>query len=326
MMKKPILFLLALLANGSHAATLGPENCRIIIPKPSEVANETASWSGACVNGYADGEGELVRKVDDREIGSFKGLMAQGMMAKGYEKAPGGGQFEGEYKNGYREGHGTWLSAKGDCYEGEWKYGWRDGAGVAEYALGGRVEGRWTRGKPAATNKVIFAGGRTGTVADIPPAEKPAGEAEKFNLRQVDMNSINHFAAKLALNGTVPFDKNYADMTPQQQQQFRRHYPVLHPDDTPPYPEKGTAQIFRWLSKAQGKLRIDGVLRAVVDVNAEGKATSIRVFESPDPNLRELIKAIMSEQKFAPAVCSGKPCAMRFPFETRFTANEGGGP
>jgi hypothetical protein len=319
MMKKSIFLLLALLANASHAATIGAENCRVIIPKRSEVANETAKWSGACINGYADGDGELIRQVDDREVGSFKGRMAQGMMASGYEKMPGGAQYEGEYKDGFRDGHGIWLSAKGDSYDGEWKNGWRDGAGVAEYDLGGRIEGRWSKGRPEASNKVTYAGGRVGTVGEIPSREKASDEVEKFTLTQYDSGSMNHFAAKVALGGTVPFEKSYADMTPQQQQQFRRNYPMLHPDDTPPYPEKGTAQIFRWLYKAQSSMLVEGTLRAVVDVGADGKATGIRTFDSPDKKLSELVKAIMFEQKFSPALCDGKPCAMRFPFEIKFT-------
>ncbi len=144
-----------------------------------------------------------MRKVDDRVVGG--------------------------YKNGFREGRGIWLSAKGDSYEGEWKNGWRDDEGVAEYDLGGRIEGSWSRGKPAVTNTVT-----------------------------------------LALNGTVPFEKTYADMTPQQQQQFRRHYPMLHPDDTPPYPAKGTARA------AQGNHVRTEILACAVQRQALRHALSVR--------------------------------------------------
>lgn len=40
-------------------------------------------------------------------------------------------------------------------------------------------------------------------------------------------------------NVGMPYDKSYAEMTPAQQRRVREEYPMLHPDDVPPYPAKG---------------------------------------------------------------------------------------
>jgi hypothetical protein len=65
----------------------------------------------------------LRRFLKREQIGSFEGRMAQGMMAEGYEKLPDGDRYEGQYKDGLRDGKGTWVSDRGNQYVGEWRAG-----------------------------------------------------------------------------------------------------------------------------------------------------------------------------------------------------------
>jgi len=320
----PVLIAL-LAAASSHAATLGAENCRVILPASVEVADESAEWQGTCADGYAEGNGILLRSVKKKQIGSFEGRMARGMMAEGYEQAPDGGKYEGLYKDGLREGKGAALYKDGVRYDGEWRAGKREGRGAATYPLGGRYEGPWHADRPAGGNgKVTYAGDqRTVNAEDYRPQAASDGEQEKFRLRERDGSSLNRFPTDVAYGTSVPFDKGYAQMTPQQQQQFRAQYPFLHPDDVPPYPEKGTAEIFRWLYKAQGNVLAEGEFRAIVDINANGQATAISIYSSPDQKLTDVIKILLANQKFTPGLCGGKPCAMRFPFNVKFSTHAG---
>jgi hypothetical protein len=322
MLKKHLLALFSLLLISSvQAATLGAENCRVILPTEVEVANETVSWNGPCVNGYAEGDGKLLRFVKKQQIGSFDGRMAQGMLAEGYEKSPDGWQYEGQYKRGLRQGQGSILFKDGIRYDGEWNAGKREGRGAVTYTLGGRYEGPWTNDQPGGfgDGKITFAGGqRIISAADYTPPAAADGAAEKFKLREKDGRSIYRFAVDVAYGTSVPFDKGYAQMTPQQQQQFRANYPLLHQDDVPPYPEKGTAEIFSWLAKAQNNVMAQGDFRAIVDIDATGRATAISIYSSPDQQLTDVIKILLANQKFTPALCDGKPCAMRYPFSVRF--------
>ncbi|MYM67800.1 hypothetical protein GTP45_13275 [Pseudoduganella sp. FT55W] len=322
MLKKHLPALITLLSIGSaQAATLGADNCRVILPTEVEVANETVTWSGPCVNGYAEGDGKLLRFVKKEQIGSFEGRMAQGMLADGYEKSPEGWQYEGQYKRGLRQGTGSILYKDGIRYDGEWKAGKREGRGAVTYTLGGRYEGPWTNDEPGGfgDGKITFAGNqRTINAADYTPPTRAEGEAEKFKLHERDSNSIYRFGHDVAYGTSVPFDKGYAQMTPQQQQQFRASYPLLHHDDVPPYPEKGTAEIFGWLAKAQNNVMAQGDFRAIVDIDATGRATAISIYSSPDQQLTDVIKILLGNQKFTPALCSGKPCAMRYPFNVHF--------
>ncbi|NVM77098.1 hypothetical protein FHW83_002904 [Duganella sp. SG902] len=313
--------LFALLAfGGAQAATVGAENCRVILPAKVELAGETVEWKGPCANGYAEGDGVLLRFVKQRQVASFEGRMAQGMMAEGYEKTADGAQYEGQYKNGLREGKGSAIEKDGTRYDGEWRAGLREGRGVANFPLGGSYDGPWRDGQPGeGDGKITYAGGmRTIHARDFVPPPQDEGEVQRFRVKGNTLNSLQRFPEDLAYGTAVPFDKGYAEMTPQQQQHFRRQYPFLHADDIPPYPEKGTAEIMRWLSKAQSNALAQGEFRAIVDVDAAGKATAITTYASPSAQLTDVVKILLFNQKFTPARCDGKPCAMRFPFTVQF--------
>jgi hypothetical protein len=114
--------LIALLASASsHSATLGTENCRVILPASVQVADESAEWQGTCADGYAEGNGVLLRSVKKKQIGSFEGRMARGMMAEGYEEAPDGAKYEGQYQDGLRHGKGVAVYKNGVHYDGTWR-------------------------------------------------------------------------------------------------------------------------------------------------------------------------------------------------------------
>jgi hypothetical protein len=313
--------LIALLASASsHSATLGTENCRVILPASVQVADESAEWQGTCADGYAEGNGVLLRSVKKKQIGSFEGRMARGMMAEGYEEAPDGAKYEGQYQDGLRHGKGVAVYKNGVHYDGTWRTGKRDGRGVATYPLGARYDGSWQDDQPTRDGKITFAGGqRTGDAKDYVPPVSPDSNGEKFRIREHNLNSIDRFPSDLAYGNSVPFDKGYTQMTPEQQYRFRTQYDFLYPEDVPPYPEKGTAEIFRWLSKAHANVRAYGDFRAIVNIDASGRAVAINVFSSPDEKITDVIKLLLANQKFTPAQCSGKPCAMPFPFYVSFT-------
>lgn len=51
-----------------------------------------------------------------------------------------------------------------------------------------------------------------------------------------------------------------------------------------------------------------------VDVDADGEATAVKVLLAADPQLTRTIASVLLLTKYKPAVCSGKPCAMAYPF------------
>ena len=90
-------------------------------PRP----NETVIWSGGCApDGRATGHGTLESLWESETS-----------------------RYEGEFRDGKREGRGVFTGANGDRYEGEFRDG-EPGRGVFTWADGDRYEGEFRDGKP----------------------------------------------------------------------------------------------------------------------------------------------------------------------------------
>ena len=97
--------------------------CQVHNPYPEP--GETVTWSGACVDGKASGEGQVVWR------GSYGEFV-----------------YEGGYRDGKMHGHGTYARANGGRYEGEWRDSKANGHGTYTWASGNRYEGEWRDSKP----------------------------------------------------------------------------------------------------------------------------------------------------------------------------------
>ena len=114
--------------------------CRVWNPNPE--AGESLIWSGGCVDGKASGSGRLVWR------GSY-----------------GESVYEGEYRDGKKNGRGSQTWAGGQIYEGEWRNGKRHGLGTMTWANGQRYEGEWRDHLPNGQGICIDAEVRDGDMA-----------------------------------------------------------------------------------------------------------------------------------------------------------------
>lgn len=69
------------------------------------------------------------------------------------------GKYVGEYKNGKRHGHGTYIWACGHKYVGEWKDGKRHGKGEYTSANGNRYVGEWKDGLANGEGEYTWSNG-----------------------------------------------------------------------------------------------------------------------------------------------------------------------
>ena len=148
-------------------------NWSIVENQPCQVWNygkpekyEPFTWSGACVDSKASGEGHLTNSLGSYQGGMIRGKYhGRGTMiyasggryegehrdgkAHGYGSGtfPSGTRYEGEHRNGKPHGRGTMIYASGDRYEGEFRDGKRYGRGTYTWADGDRYEGEWRDGK-----------------------------------------------------------------------------------------------------------------------------------------------------------------------------------
>ena len=71
-----------------------------------------------------------------------------------------GERYEGEWRDGVRNGQGTQILPDGRRYEGEWKDDTRNGWGVFTWPDGGRYEGEWKDGSRNGQGTQLFSDGR----------------------------------------------------------------------------------------------------------------------------------------------------------------------
>jgi len=117
----------------------------------------------------------------------------------------------------------------------------------------------------------------------------------------------------------VQLDKPFAELPADEQAFWKSQYEDLGPGDTPPFPVRGLKNLYKAMAVVQRKHQARGKLTMFVQIDKTGRATSVSVIASPDPLLTKDVAAIVMLEEYTPALCSGVPCAMDFPFRVSFT-------
>jgi hypothetical protein len=116
--------------------------CRIWNPNPA--TGESASWSGACRNGYAEGAGVVQwfrsGQPYERDEGSWNAGRQGGQAVQVWAT----GRYDGEVRDGLPHGRGL-LRVGESRYRGEFSGGKPNGTGVLENARG-IFQGVWDNG------------------------------------------------------------------------------------------------------------------------------------------------------------------------------------
>jgi hypothetical protein len=308
--------------------------------------NETVTWSGACRDGYADGNGVLQWIVDgkpgSRHEGAFVAGKATGKGVHTYPLGikiegefvdgallgrvamtwPDGSRYEGDYvRGGGLTGRGVLTRANGERYEGDFVKGKWSGRGTFTGAQGSRYEGNWLDNKRSGQGSGVYADGTTyeGEWKDDKPVNPEKIKAKSYALNSsVTGSSI---AVHNVGNLDVPPEKTYAQLTPAEKQRIKDRYQNMPANDEPPYPLHGLVTIMRATEELQHKLLAQGVLDLAVTVDAHGTATTVEVYKSPDAKMTKAMADVLMLEKYKPAVCNGSPCQMKFPFLMKYNVN-----
>jgi hypothetical protein len=114
-------------------------------PKP----NEAVTWTGKCVNGFAQGPGAVHWYKDGKPNQKVEGAYRDGRLTGRVTIAKANGErYEGDSIDGQANGHGIFYYTNGARYDGEWRDGRRDGHGILYPAEGGSFDGMWRDGLP----------------------------------------------------------------------------------------------------------------------------------------------------------------------------------
>lgn len=151
-------------------------------------------------------------------------------------------------------------------------------------------------------------------LAQIPAMAGDAGK--EYTIRQTNPSTGSHVRREIVKAGTIPLDKTYAELTDEEKALLKAQYEHMDAADEPPYPLRGLRPLYSALAQAHEQLNLQykGELLIYVNVDSAGKATSISISKSPNPELSQSVANFMELAKFKPAMCSGKPCAQAFAF------------
>ena len=140
----------------------------------------------------------------------------------------------------------------------------------------------------------------------------PGDSGPRYGIRQEQAETGSNIRRN-AVTSSLPFDKRYDELTPEQQKTFRSQYQRLGPRDEPPFPANGLATVYKAISVAQNRLQAQGTLSLFVEISSKGEPMAVSVFESPDPKMTRAVASILMLEKYKPALCDGAPCQMGFP-------------
>jgi hypothetical protein len=109
---------------------------------------ETVTWSGTCVDGFAEGPGVNQWFHAGEPVERYEGTMRAGKThGRGTNTSSNGERYDGEWRDGQLHGRGVFTYADGSRYEGEWRDSDANGRGVMISANGNRYDGEWRDGK-----------------------------------------------------------------------------------------------------------------------------------------------------------------------------------
>ena len=323
---KTALFALALLSvapagAADQAQSIGARDCRAA--SLSDEAAHNVSWSGACKNGFAQGPGILKwTEKDDARPALFEGTLVDGRAhGDGYLKSASLSQYEGGFKDGMREGMGVELDLGGGRYDGNWYADHYHGTGSKVYTTGGRYDGQWQaglrhgRGRATYLDGSVFEGEfREGLLAGEAALAKPDRSGKytyKGSVRSPWMTNLPY-----------PGELAYAQLSKGQQALIREDFLLVHADDEPPFPLRGIGAVWATAASLQRKVLTTGVLRMNVLVDSDGNASSVQVYASPSPDVTKVGTFVVMKEKYKPAKCAGKPCAMVYPYAFYFIVDD----
>jgi hypothetical protein len=118
------------------------------------------SWSGKCVDGRIDGEGDLQNESNGM-LDTYHGGMRNGMAEEhGILRRHDGKTIEGDFHQGTLSGHVLFTDSNGFRYDGQWDHGGPEGYGSAVWPGGRSYEGEWITGSVTGEGKMKYADGR----------------------------------------------------------------------------------------------------------------------------------------------------------------------
>lgn len=131
--------------------------CVVYTSRPEP--NMFVRWYGECVDGVAQGNGQVVWYRNNQYAAKYDGPVVDGMRhGVGYYYTPGGDRFRATWVYGVADGPGEWVYKDGATLNGTFRGG--EARGYVTYVTADKT---WYGGEVNGTGKVKLADGRMTT-------------------------------------------------------------------------------------------------------------------------------------------------------------------
>lgn len=116
-----------------------------------------------------------------------------------------------------------------------------------------------------------------------------------------------------------PLDKPYERFTDEEKARLRAFYESMPEGDEPPFPKHGFEPLLQQMAIVVGRMNYQGLVSLHISIDETGKATKVDFMAYDNFEAAKAVARLLVNTPYKPAVCSGKPCAMQFPFYTQLT-------
>ena len=126
------------------------------------------------------------------------------------------------------------------------------------------------------------------------------------------------YVDRIVMRGSLPYDRSYEQLSPEQKAVVRAQYDSVGPRDEPPYPKYGLSDVADAVARMPRREPLEGEVILTVHVDERGNAKSVSIYKTPDAKLSNVVAATLTRSKFKPGLCEGRPCAMDYVFKYHF--------
>lgn len=176
--------------------------CKVWNPNPQP--NETVTWTGACLDGFADGMGVLTwYNGTKQQVQRYEGAFVnKEMNGRGIYTWGNGDRYEGEFKDGQRTGKGMMLyavppSSQIKKYVGDFVNGKIHGRGIGDFFDGDHYEGEWRDFSPVGETVKNTSTQKERETIVYALIQAVAGDSTHWSFNSYDYGSLSFDKVKL---------------------------------------------------------------------------------------------------------------------------------
>ena len=140
----------------------------------------------------------------------------------------------------------------------------------------------------------------------------------EYTIREDEAQVGSHIRRNRIEMREVALNLPYEKLSERDRANLHSWWESIPDGDEPPFPLKGLKPVFDGMLKAQNEFMVEGQLTLIATIDTKGEVEQVKAIGSPSPQMTLFAASLVGMTKFKPAICSGKPCKMDFPFSFDF--------